>query len=331
MTALHMRKTSRSASSGSAAAVVSRVVRDASSSTSRPRASSRNTEVDAPRLARRRRIDLGGEVEVVDRRHQQPRLADDLMRPLTIRLIRRTEILPLDDLGEADDCVQRCLDLVDQLPKRIRIGRESRLLVAVTRFVLLAKRNAAVAGEPAVCGLERRNAADLPLAGKRSVACQRKRCVAEWGANGEGAHDLRVEPVAFDRPGDRSSDHCAARRAVDPGDFPTRSAFPSEQPRAALPVRGRSPAPPDRGAAAPAALDALDNFVQRRRLRARALLGCRLDQRVGEIRARVRLQLGMKRLDEPASLLISRSDDRAPLNRVEGRRGEHGRSDRQTL
>ena len=67
-------------------------------------------------------MDLGGEIEVVDRGQQQPRLGDDLGRALAVAAVGRPEILAVDDLGEADDRVERRLDLVDQLAQRIRIG-----------------------------------------------------------------------------------------------------------------------------------------------------------------------------------------------------------------
>ena len=70
------------------------------------------------------RMDLRGEIEVVDRAQQQPRLADDFARALAVAAVGGPEILAVDDLSEADDRVQRRLDLVDQLAQRIRVGEE---------------------------------------------------------------------------------------------------------------------------------------------------------------------------------------------------------------
>ena len=67
-----------------------------------------------------RRMDLRREIEIVDRAEQQPRLADDVARALAISAVGGAEKLAVDDLGKADDRVQRRLDLVDQLAQRIR-------------------------------------------------------------------------------------------------------------------------------------------------------------------------------------------------------------------
>ena len=67
-------------------------------------------------------MNLRGEIEIVDRGQQQPRLRHDLRRALAITAVGRAQILALDDLGEADDRVERRLDLVDQLAQRIRVG-----------------------------------------------------------------------------------------------------------------------------------------------------------------------------------------------------------------
>ena len=77
------------------------------------------------RQRHRRRMDLRREIQVVDRSEQQPCLRDDLGRALAIAVIGRAEVLAVDDLGKADDRVERRLDLVDQFPKRIRIGAGS--------------------------------------------------------------------------------------------------------------------------------------------------------------------------------------------------------------
>ena len=70
-------------------------------------------EVRALLRAGGRGMDLGSEVEVIDRCQQKPGLPDDLLRTLAIPTSRGTEILPFDDLCEPDDGVERCLDLVD--------------------------------------------------------------------------------------------------------------------------------------------------------------------------------------------------------------------------
>src|SRR4029079_6851956 len=61
------------------------------------------------------RLDLGCKIEVVDRAQQHSRLAHDFACPLAISAVSRTEILSIDDLCEADDCVKRRLELVHQL------------------------------------------------------------------------------------------------------------------------------------------------------------------------------------------------------------------------
>src|SRR5690349_14335605 len=60
-------------------------------------------------------MNFRGEIEVVDRRQQLPRLAHDFSRTVAIAPVCRSQILVLDDLREPDDRVQRSLDLVDEL------------------------------------------------------------------------------------------------------------------------------------------------------------------------------------------------------------------------
>src|SRR5690348_14445109 len=115
-------------------------------------------------------MDLRGEVEVVDRRQQKPRLAHDLLCTLAVAAVRRPQILALDDLREADDRIQGSLDLVDQLAKRVRVGERLRGFLRDLRLFLLAQSDAAIAAEAPVRRIERRHPADLPFAGNEPVA-----------------------------------------------------------------------------------------------------------------------------------------------------------------
>ena len=157
---------------------------------------------------------------------------NDLRRSLAIAMIGGPEILAFDDLGKADDRVERRLDLVDQLAERIRVGKQlrGRSRAAAARRGL-AKRDPSIARETAVGGFERRHSADLPLAGDRTVPGDGQLGVAERRAHGEGANDLLVDLIAIIllRPRDRAPDHRPARRAVDPGDLSAGAAFPAEQ------------------------------------------------------------------------------------------------------
>src|SRR6185503_18172004 len=69
-------------------------------------------EVGPALLDPSRGMDLCREVEVVDRAEQRARLADNVARALAVAAVGGAEILAIDDLGEADDRVQRSLDLV---------------------------------------------------------------------------------------------------------------------------------------------------------------------------------------------------------------------------
>src|SRR5690348_18507569 len=113
-------------------------------------------------------MDLRCKVEIVNRRHQQPRLPNDLLGALAISTICRAEILAFDDFGEPDDRVQRRLDLVDQLSKRIGI-REQFLGLAGLEAILLTQRNAPVSGESPVGRFKSGYSADLPFAGEWTV------------------------------------------------------------------------------------------------------------------------------------------------------------------
>src|SRR6188472_3978874 len=94
--------------------------------------------------------DLGGEIEVVNGGQKQPRLANDLLRPVAIAAVGGTEILSFDDLGKADDRVERGLDLVDQFAKRVRVGERLRRFLRDRRFGRFAQRDSAIAAEAAV-------------------------------------------------------------------------------------------------------------------------------------------------------------------------------------
>ena len=69
---------------------------------------------------------LRREIQIVDGGEQEPRLADDFLRPLAVRLVGGAEILAFDDLREADNRSERRLDLVDQLAKRVGVGEKPR-------------------------------------------------------------------------------------------------------------------------------------------------------------------------------------------------------------
>src|SRR6185436_13490611 len=100
-------------------------------------------------------MDLRGEVEVVDRAEQRARLADDVARALAVAAVSGAEILAVDDLGEADDRVQRSLDLVDQLAQRIRVGQDLRAGGPLRRRRQVTERNPAITGEAPVGRIER--------------------------------------------------------------------------------------------------------------------------------------------------------------------------------
>ncbi len=281
-------------------------------------------------------MDLGREVEVVDGLEQQAGLGDDLRRALAVAAVGRAEELAIDDLRKADDRVQRGLDLVHQLAKRVGVRQDFEWFAARGGGGRFAHRQAAISGKAPVARLERRDSADLPFARDGAVAGEAERSVAERSAHRERAQDVLVQPLALHllRAGDRPADQCAAGSSVDPGDFAARAAFPAEQ--NGRPGRDRRPRPalglPLAGAAAP--LDPGDDFVERgaggprrfgRDPAALARLGRRFDEAWGEVRVGRRGDLGMQRLDEPAGLVIGRGQQRAPLRRFERRRGQHRR------
>jgi hypothetical protein len=81
-----------------------------------------------------------------------------------------------------------------------------------------------------------------------------------------------------------------------------------------------------RRTASASALDPFDDFVKRRRGGTGSrLLGGVLDQRIGQVLRWLEPDLGMKRLDESARLLVGRARHRLPLSAVERGRGKHRR------
>ena len=70
-------------------------------------------------------MDLRREIEIVDRGQQHPRMGHDIGRALAVTMVGGPEILTIDDLGKADDRVERSLDFMDQLAKRIRVASKS--------------------------------------------------------------------------------------------------------------------------------------------------------------------------------------------------------------
>jgi hypothetical protein len=143
-------------------------------------------------------VDRSFKVEIIDCRQQQSRLANNLTCSLAISAIGGPQILAFDDLGEAYDRVERSLDLVDKLTKRIRICEKigHRLEARRLRWGRVTQRYAAIAGKAPVGRLERRNTADFPLTRDRSAACDPKESIAEWSPDCESSDYLLVNPVA---------------------------------------------------------------------------------------------------------------------------------------
>ena len=76
--------------------------------------------------SRTRRLQPGGEVEIFRGFKERPRIGDDFRGALAIAAVGRAEILPVDNLGEADDGIERRLDLMDHLAQRIMVGSPAR-------------------------------------------------------------------------------------------------------------------------------------------------------------------------------------------------------------
>ena len=157
----------------------------------RPGRSNERGEIEPRACPAARRMNLRGEIEIVDRRQKHPRLAHDLRRALAIAAVRGPEILAFDDLGKADDRVQRSLDLVHQLAQRIRDRRARRdaFPAAAARCRRLTQGDPAVAGKAPVGRIECGNAADLPFAGDGAV-CRRR--VIDASRNGARMANARV-------------------------------------------------------------------------------------------------------------------------------------------
>ena len=129
----------------------------------------------------------------------------------------------------------------------------------------LAQGDPAISSKAAVGRVEGGQAADLPGTGNQPFPANLHLGVAEWSAPGECPHDLAVQAIDFSilDARNRSPDQRSARRPVDPGDLPARSAFPAEQRRGFLGERsgrGRSL----RFAAPAASLDPGHHVAQRR-------------------------------------------------------------------
>src|SRR5579884_749945 len=275
-------------------------------------------------------MDLGGEIEVVDRAQEQSGLGHDVTGSLAVAMIRRAEILPLDDFGEADNRVQRRLDLVDQLTERIRVAQHVCRRLAPRRRRRVPLRDAAIASEAAVGRIERGQAADLPGPRNKSLAADLHFSVAEGRPPREGPYDLLVDAIAFAvlDPRNRSADQRTPRRALHPGDVAARTALPAEHRRGLLGDREGSVAL--RFAAAPAPLDPRDDLAERGtgRPRCRLRLFCWRGFRLrwpGGFRSRLSGSFRVQGFDELPRLLICDVEQRAPLWSVESGRREHRR------
>ena len=180
-----------------------------------------------------------------------------LCRALAIAAMRGAEILPVDDLGKADDGVERGLDLVDHLAQRIEVG-----------LALARATRRRVARRCAARGRDSRGSA--PSRGRRRARRWRSTRPSSTSPSATGAstngwcraragrHRALEQPAAV--AAQRAPDQRPARRAVDPVDMPRGVAFPFEQARLAAP----RPASGRRSGGGPAA--------RARAMRRRALL-----------------------------------------------------------